>query len=147
MIKRLINVPLFKSSIETSKVRYFSFGVNNNNNNNEPIKNTIIEKLTNQLKPIHLDVVNESFMHSVPRGSETHFKVVIVSDIFNGKSIVAQHRLVNDTLKNEMKNGVHALSIHCSTPDKWDESTISPSPGCMGGSKKEKQQQKQKDEK
>ncbi|KAN0038313.1 hypothetical protein ACTA71_000485 [Dictyostelium dimigraforme] len=141
MLKKLINGPLLKASIETVQIRYFSIEVKNS----EPIKNTIIEKLTHQLKPIHLDVVNESYMHSVPRGSETHFKVIIVSDIFNGKSIVAQHRLVNDTLKNEMKNGVHALSIHCSTPDKWDESTILSSPGCMGGSKKEKQQ-KQKDE-
>lgn len=33
------------------------------------------EKLSLQLQPVFLDIVNESFKHSVPKGSETHFKV------------------------------------------------------------------------
>ena len=44
-------------------------------------------------------------------GSETHFKVVIVSDSFNDKPLLQRHRLVNDALKDELATGVHALSI------------------------------------
>lgn len=39
-----------------------------------PIELSIISKLTEQLTPIHLEVVNESFKHNVPEGAETHFK-------------------------------------------------------------------------
>jgi stress-induced morphogen len=50
-------------------------------------------------------------MHSVPKGSETHFKVVIVSDMFKEKSLLERHRTVNQLLDDELKSGVHALSI------------------------------------
>ncbi len=50
-------------------------------------------------------------MHSVPKGSETHFKVVVISDMFKDKSLLERHRTVNQLLDDELKNGVHALSI------------------------------------
>eukprot|EP01132_Coremiostelium_polycephalum_P000831 gene831-1038_t len=76
-------------------------------------------------------------MHSVPKGSETHFKVVIVSEEFNNKSMVSQHRLVNQVLSDELKSGVHALSIVTSTPDKWvQDPSIPKSPPCLGGMKR-----------
>ncbi|EGC34677.1 hypothetical protein DICPUDRAFT_153091 [Dictyostelium purpureum] len=106
----------------------------------EPIKKSIVEKLTNKFTPSHLEVINESYMHSVPRGSETHFKVIIVSNEFDGKTMISQHRSINETLKDEFKNGVHALSIHSTTPLKWEmDQSVNKSPGCMGGSKKEKE--------
>ena len=53
---------------------------------------TVIEaKLRDAFAPAHLEVVNESHMHSVPKGSETHFKVVVVSDRFEGLSPVKRH--------------------------------------------------------
>ena len=49
----------------------------------------IIEsKITTSISPKHLEVINESHMHNVPRGSETHFKLVIVTDVFEGLSMV-----------------------------------------------------------
>lgn len=63
------------------------------------------------LKPTHLEVINESSNHNVPKGSETHFKVVIVSDDFAGKSLLSRQRLVNLLLKEELGSGVHALSM------------------------------------
>jgi stress-induced morphogen len=97
----------------------------------------VTDKLNAAFAPAHLDVLNESHMHSVPKGSETHFKVVVVSPDFAGKPLVARHRAVNATLADELKSGVHALSIQAFTPDEWTArgGQIAASPNCMGGSK------------
>jgi BolA protein len=103
---------------------------------NEPVKTAIQEKLE-VLAPEHLEVINESHMHNVPEGSESHFKVVIVSDQFAGSMLVARHRRVNELLSAEIQGPVHALSIHAMTPEEWFESGArSPdSPECLGGNK------------
>ena len=81
---------------------------------------TIESKLTESLAPAHLEVVNESGMHSVAPGSETHFKVLVVSAAFEGLSAVARHRRVNELLRAELQSGVHALSIQALTPAQWE---------------------------
>ena len=48
-----------------------------------PVAAAIQSKLTECLAPVHVEVINESYMHNVPKGSETHFKVVVVSPEFN----------------------------------------------------------------
>ena len=68
------------------------------------------------LQPTHLEVINESNMHNVPRGSETHFKVVVVSSAFEDLSLIKRHRSVNDVLKSELDGPVHALSIQVIYP-------------------------------
>ncbi|EDV26115.1 expressed hypothetical protein [Trichoplax adhaerens] len=99
---------------------------------------SIHNKLSERLKPIHLDVINESNMHNVPKGSETHFKVIIVSDLFNGKSLLQRHRMVNELLAEELSGSVHALSIQAKTSQQWEDSNhhITKSPPCLGGSGK-----------
>lgn len=102
-----------------------------------PIRQAITKKLTEFFKPIHLDVINESFMHNVPKGSETHFKVIIVSEMFTKKALIQRHRLVNETLKEELDTGVHAISIQAKTPEQWNSNPkVAESPNCMGGSKR-----------
>ena len=97
----------------------------------------IQEKLSGALAPQHLDVVNESSMHNVPKGSETHFKVVIVSPQFEGISPVKRHQLVYGALADEMKNGVHALAITSRSPSEWDSNpAANTSPKCLGGNGK-----------
>ena len=93
-------------------------------------------KLRDKLAPALLEVHNESGMHNVPKGSETHFKVVIVSTVFEGKPSLARHRLVYEVLAEEMKPGrVHALAITSRTPAEWDASPEgNVSPLCKGGS-------------
>ena len=71
------------------------------------------------LAPVHLEVVNESGQHNVPAGSETHFKVVVVSGAFAGKPRVAQHRMVFRAVDDELRRGVHALAVHTYTEDAW----------------------------
>ncbi|MCW9014682.1 MAG: BolA/IbaG family iron-sulfur metabolism protein [Gammaproteobacteria bacterium] len=100
------------------------------------VEDDIIEKLTNSLQPEHLQVINESHMHNVPPGSESHFKIVAVSDLFNGKMLIARHRMVNQALAEELQGPIHALAIYTMTPAEWAESDTTPSsPPCMGGGK------------
>lgn len=80
-------------------------------------------------------------MHSVPKGSETHFKVVVVTDDFNDVPLIQRHRQINELLSSQLKQGVHALSIQAKTSKQWEANqTVSPSPSCLGGMKKESKQ-------
>ena len=95
----------------------------------------IEEKLNTRFKPSHLQVINESGNHNVPKGSESHFKVVIVSNEFETQSLVNRHRLINDTLKEELAHHIHALAIHAYTPEDWaaKNEQAPASPPCRGG--------------
>jgi BolA protein len=100
------------------------------------VQQTIEKKLGEALRPVHLEVVNESGMHSVPPGSETHFKVLVVSPAFDGLGLVDRHRRVNEALRDELRGGVHALSIRALTPAQWGGAQADfTSPACLGGSK------------
>jgi len=85
------------------------------------IQASIETKLSNEFAPLHLEVINESANHSVPVGSESHFKVIMVSTQFEGKAMVGRHRLVNKSLAFELENGVHALALKLMTPQQWEE--------------------------
>lgn len=99
----------------------------------------IIEtKLHQVFTPKHLQVINESYMHNVPAGSESHFKVIVVSNEFKNLRLLARHRKVNQALAEELQTGIHALSIHTYTETEWlTESGLVPkTPHCLGGGKK-----------
>ena len=99
---------------------------------------TQIENKVNQaLAPEVLEVINESNRHRVAPGSETHFKLVIVSANFANKNRVQRHRQLNELLAEELQQGVHALSLKLYTPQEWDarEGQVPKSPACRGGSK------------
>ena len=78
------------------------------------------EKLMLALRPIRLDVINESHMHAGHRSSpgtgESHFRVLIVSDAFAGKSRVDRHRMVNEALKGDVGVAIHALALATYAP-------------------------------
>ena len=80
------------------------------------------EKLMIALRPVRLDVVNESEMHAGHRSSpgtgESHFRVLIVSDAFAGKSRVERHRMVNEVLGDEVGGRIHALALATYAPDE-----------------------------
>ncbi len=80
----------------------------------------IKEKLIVALRPTRLDVVNESDMHAGHRSSpgtgESHFRVLIVSEAFAGKSRVDRHRLVNEVLKGDVGGAIHALALATYAP-------------------------------
>lgn len=99
------------------------------------IRNAIRQTLAAELAPAHLEVHNESAMHNVPPGSETHFKVVAVSEVFAGRSRVARHRLVYELLAAQLAGGVHALTVSALTPEEWRRGggEVRRSPPCLGG--------------
>ena len=102
------------------------------------IEDDIISKLQKALTPQHLEVINESHMHNVPPGSESHFKVIAVSDEFEGLTLIARHRLINKALADELQGPIHALSLHTMTAGEWSEKGDAPtSPPCMGGGKQD----------
>ncbi len=97
---------------------------------------TSIQSRLECLNPVHLEVANESHMHNVPPGSESHFRVTVVSDQFNGKMLVARHRMINQLLAEELAGSIHALALHTKTPDEWFQTggQSAKSPPCLGGS-------------
>jgi len=96
----------------------------------------LTECLTAAFQPNHLDVINESHQHNVPKGSESHFKVIIVSEAFQGQSLLARHRAVNHAAK-ALLSSIHAFSIKAYTPEEWQQrgQTTDDSPKCRGGSR------------
>jgi BolA protein len=103
------------------------------------VQQNIEEKIQGSLTPEHLEVINESPMHNVPPGSESHFKLVIVSPAFEGMSRVERHQKVNGILAQELENGLHALSMETLTGPEWEQrgGKTMASPKCLGGGKAE----------
>ncbi|WP_185265628.1 BolA family protein [Halopseudomonas xiamenensis] len=94
-----------------------------------------LEQALQSLAPIHLELLNESHMHAVPPGSESHFKLVIVSQEFDGLNAVKRHQAVYRVL-GELMQQIHALALHTYSPAEWAATGQAPnSPDCMGGSK------------
>ncbi len=87
------------------------------------VRETIERKITAALAPAHLEVINESHMHSVPPDSDSQFKLVIVSQRF----------------ADELAGDIHALSLRTLTPGEWlaKGGAIPDSPPCLGGGRAE----------
>lgn len=81
----------------------------------------IRERLTNQLQPTQLDIIDESHLHAGHAGAASgagHFVVTIIAETFNGKSLIEQHRLVYQAVDDLMKTEIHALSIKAIASDE-----------------------------
>lgn len=84
---------------------------------------TRIERLraliNNGLEPAYLEILNESGQHS-RGGAETHLRVIVVADRFDGQSPVQRQRLVNLLVADEFNQGLHALALRTLTPAEWE---------------------------
>lgn len=90
-----------------------------------------IESTLAALQPEHLQVLDESHMHS--RGLETHYKAVLVSKQFQGLNAVKRHQKVYGVL-GDLMSEFHALALHTYTPAEWAVTGAAPaSPTCAGG--------------
>ncbi len=80
----------------------------------------ITKKLTEAFAPQSLKVVDESHQHEghagARPGGQTHFRVYIVSQAFEGKTRIERHRMINGKLSDELAGGIHALAIHAAAP-------------------------------
>ncbi|XP_020588758.1 sufE-like protein 1, chloroplastic/mitochondrial [Phalaenopsis equestris] len=90
----------------------------------ETRRERIWKLLERALSPVELDVDDISHLHAGhagiggSRSGETHFNVRVVSEEFEGKSMVKRHRLVYDLLQDELQSGLHSLSIVAKTPSE-----------------------------
>ena len=92
-----------------------------------------LQAVLQDLTPEHLEVLDESHMHS--RGLETHYKVVVVSALFAGLNAVKRHQRVYAAV-GELMGQIHALALHTYTAEEWATLQAVPaSPTCQGGSK------------
>ena len=84
------------------------------------VATAIDEKLRATFAPVRLAIEDESSKHhghaGWREGGETHFRVEIVSQAFEGKTRVARQRLVYAALKEELDAGLHALAMETLTP-------------------------------
>jgi BolA protein len=94
-------------------------------------------KLDQAFTPDYVEVINESNKHNVAPGSESHFRVTLVSRAFEGCTLIQRHRLVNDCLKAELDGQIHALALHTLTSEQWAKRNqqTPDSPDCKGGGK------------
>ena len=101
------------------------------------IQSEVTTALEAAFQPSELIVENESYRHSVPPDSETHFKVVLVTDQFTGERSVKRHQRVYGVLAEWLAGPVHASALHTYTPEEWAETLTAPdSPDCRGGTGK-----------
>ena len=74
------------------------------------------------LQPASLELLDESAAHAGHAGARpeghTHWRLHIVSPVFEGKSAVARHRLVYAALGELMQHPIHALALQAETPDE-----------------------------
>ena len=81
----------------------------------------IRERLSAQLAPLTLEVIDESHKHAGHEGARDgrgHFAVRIVSAAFEGVNLLARHRLVYDALGTLMQTDIHALSLKAQAPSE-----------------------------
>lgn len=98
------------------------------------IKNLISKRIADELQPLHFVIEDESHRHS--RGGESHFKILVVSQLFEGKSFLERHRIVNKAVTgNDISLPCHAISISAKTPSQWadGEVILQSTPSCLGG--------------
>ena len=101
------------------------------------VAQAIESKVRDALPVAHLQIDNESHKHNVPPNSETHFKLVLVSEAFQGLMPVRRHQQLYGVLAEELNGPVHALALHLFTPEEWraQAGAVAASPDCRGGSR------------
>ena len=99
---------------------------------------SIENKLNNSLEPSHLEVIDESYLHNVEPGKESHVRIVAVSDN-TALNLVKRHQLIYSQIQEEIDGPIHAIFLHTFTPQEWKDKNekAEASPDCLGGSKKE----------
>ena len=90
----------------------------------------IEEKLKENIKCIHLDIIDESPNHGGYNGAVSHLKIIIVSDQFINQSLINRHKLVYKAMGDFVAK-IHAISIVSKTSNQWEASSEYPdSPEC-----------------
>ena len=81
-------------------------------------------RLTSHFAPLHLDIVDDSARHAGHAGAAGgggHFLVTLVSASFEGRTLVEQHRMVNEVLKDMIGGRIHALGLRTIPASSWND--------------------------
>ncbi|MBN8282936.1 BolA family protein [Zoogloea sp.] len=73
------------------------------------------------LQPVRLELIDDSHLHAGHAGARTgggHYRLSIVSDVFQGKNTVARHRIIYEALGELMHKEIHALAIQARSPEE-----------------------------
>ncbi|MGH8253758.1 MAG: BolA family protein [Steroidobacteraceae bacterium] len=72
------------------------------------------------LRPVRLEIRDDSAAHvgHAGGGGKGHFKVLIVSELFSGKSRLQRHRLVHEALGALLETDIHALVLNAKAPEE-----------------------------
>jgi BolA protein len=85
---------------------------------------TRVERITallqERLHPLRLEIRDDSAAHvgHVGGGGRGHFRLLIVSEVFSGKTLVQRHRLVHDALAPLLETDIHALVLNARSPNE-----------------------------
>ena len=59
-------------------------------------------------------------IHFYFTGGGDHFRIVVISSVFQGKTLIDQHRLVQASIHEALEDGrIHAVHIKTFTPEMW----------------------------
>lgn len=99
------------------------------------LQTRIFQKIQKAFHPHELELENESNQHSVPAGSESHFYLYLVSNVFEKMPKLKRHQFVYKILDQELKTGIHALRMQLFSPSEIVSGTIQKqqAPKCRGG--------------
>ena len=87
-----------------------------------PVADDIEARLTAAFRPLEMEIVDQSHLHAghagAREGGESHFRVRVVSELFEGMSRIDRQRAVNRALKEPLDGPVHALSVETLAPSE-----------------------------
>ncbi|KAK7203202.1 bola protein [Myxozyma melibiosi] len=94
-----------------------------------PYADKIKSKIEQTMNPVYFQLYNDSHKHAHHKpmagntNPETHFRLEIVSDFFEGKRLPMRHRAVYQLFEKEMaeEGGIHAMQLKTLTPKEWEE--------------------------
>lgn len=135
---RLIN-KIYSNFSFSFELKYLNIIKKNFSTRKDLIEKTLIDNFD----PTKIEIINDSNNHSVKEGSETHFRIYIVSEKFKNKTKVQTHQEIYKLFINEMGdknlNKLHALSIFSYTPEEYEKNKSGLhekiSPVCTGKNK------------
>lgn len=92
----------------------------------------VIQEKLACLFPVYMQIINESHQHAGP-ANNSHFKLIIVSNEFEGVSALQRQRKLYALLSDELAGEIHALSMFLYTPEEWEKrQSVPESPKCQG---------------
>jgi len=86
-------------------------------------KGEISRRLNEAFNPETLGVEDESYLHEGHEGAKDgrgHFRVLIIAEVFEGKSMIERHRMIYRELDDMMRLDIHALAIDAWSPSELD---------------------------